>query len=516
MVEMAAKPVGHGGSKIAENTVSLAVSGAAGVVFSVIQLSVLSRSLMEEYFGLFVALRGFSLFLSTVILAGLPQVLIRYLPSYQSRGERWRAITLFVVSSFVVLALGFVLYLSSGWWEGRMPGGISSLIQSDRVIYWMLLASLTLAVKLLLYGGFSGLREMRIQMYLEPLYLGALTVYIVVYRSGLTIPRLFQAICILNGIVCCIGLPVFMHLVRRLIGEGGSGARDLVGLPSFFPYWGGAITLSFVALAFTDVDRFVMSSVLPVSAISLFHVASRINGLLKRFLGMPVIAAQPEITRIFEEGRWDDLTGRIGLFTKGILVVSIFTAGLAAVIGKDVITVLSGPNYRDAYGIFLLLLVTVPLSTVAAPLVIAMRSLHFMHWAVLCDFVWMAAYFGTFFFFVSFWGVIGMAVAQITATVVQVIVAVSLAKREGFYGGFGERLGGVLLAVVVAVPIGIVITGRLGIASSIACLVLFPLVFKLAVKLLGVFDASEKRQINEFVPVRLGRRVVGWLLSVEV
>lgn len=515
MVEMAARPVGHRGSKIAENTVSLAVSGAAGVVFSVIQLSVLSRSLTGEYFGLFVALRGFSLFLSTVILAGLPQVLIRYLPSYQSRGERWRALVLFIVSSFVVFALGFVLYLSSGWWEGRMPGGISSLIQSDDVIYWMLLASMTLAVKLLLYGGFSGLREMRMQMFLEPLYLGALTVYIVVYRSGLTIPRLFQAVCVLNGIVFCVGLPIFVHLLRRLIDDVGSGRSDLVALPSFFPYWGGAVTLSFVALAFTDVDRFVMSSVLPVSMISLFHVASRINGLLKRFLGMPVVAAQPEITRIYEEGRWNDLTGRIGLFTKGILVVSIFTAGLAAVIGKDVITVLSGQNYRDAYGIFLLLLVTVPLSAIAAPLVITMRSLHFMHWAVLCDFVWMAAYFGTFFVFISFWGVIGMAVAQVFATVVQIIVAISLARREGFYGGFGERLGRVLVAVAVTVPVGIVITGRLGIVSSIACLVLFPLACKLAVKLFGVFDDSEKRQINEFVPVRLGRRVVGWLLSVE-
>ncbi len=513
---MAEKPVDHSGSKVAENTVSLVMSGAAGVIFSVIQLSVLSRSLTEEYFGLFVALRGFSLFLSTAILAGLPQVLVRYLPSYQSRGERWRAITLFTVSSLVVLALGFILYLSSSWWEGKMPWGIGSLIKGDRIMYWMLLASMTLAVKLLLYGGFSGLREMRMQMYLEPLYLGALTAYIVVYRSELTIPRLFQAICVLNGIVFCIGLPVFVHLVRRLIGEEGPGRRALVGLPSFFPYWGGAVTLSFVALAFTDVDRFVMSSVLPVSAISLFHVASRINGLLKRFLGMPVIAAQPEITRIFEEGRWHDLTGRIGLFTKGILVMSIFTVGLAAIIGKDVITVLSGSNYRDAYGIFLLLLVTVPLSSIAAPLVITMRSLHFMHWAVLCDFVWMAAYFGTFFVFVSLWGVIGMAVAQIIATVVQIIVAVSISRREGFYGGFGERLGGVLVAVAVMVPVGIVVTGRLGIASSIACLVLFPLACKLAVRLLGVFDDGEKRQIHEFVPARLGRRVVGWLLSVEV
>ncbi len=511
---MAAKALVNGRSKIVENTVSLTVSGAAGLIFTVIQLGVLSRSLSEDYFGLFVALRGFSLLVSAVMLVGLPQVLIRYLPSYQSRGIQWRALFLFVVSTFAVLALGLILYIGIDLWRGWIPESLSSLFMGT-VTPWILLASVTLALKLLLYGGFSGLREMRMQMFLEPLYLCAFTLYIFVNRSDLTVLRLFQIIFLFNGIVFCFGLPIFIFLARRLIGEEESERRDRVVMPSFFPYWSGAIVLSFVALAFTDVDRFVMSSVLPVSAISIFHVASRINGLLKRFLGMPVVAAQPEITRVYEQGRGGELAGKISLFTKGIFVASILSAGLVAVIGRDVIAILSGPLYRDAYHILLVLLPTVPISAIVAPLVVTMRSLHFMHWAVLCDFVWMAGYFGTFSFFVSLWGVVGMGVAQAAATVIQMVVAIALARREGFYGGFAPRLAKVLIVVVVAVPFGLVITWRLGMAASIACIVLFPVACKFVVRALGLFDDGEKRQIVGLVPGRPGRRLATWLLSME-
>ena len=77
-------------SKIAENTIFLAVSGAAGVVFTLAQLALLSRFMDVNEFGLLVTLRGFSLLLATAILVGLPQVLVRFLPTFASRGDRSR------------------------------------------------------------------------------------------------------------------------------------------------------------------------------------------------------------------------------------------------------------------------------------------------------------------------------------------------------------------------------------------------------------------------------------------
>lgn len=502
-------------SKIAENTIYLAVSGVGGLVLTLTQLSILSRFLGADVFGLFVSLRGFSLLLSTMILIGLPQVLIRFFPSYQSRGKRGRANGLLLISICIVLILGYILYVSSPYWRSLMPAGIRTLLPTDRTIHWMILASLALAVKLLLYGSFNGLREMKMQMLCELCYLAALTAYIFIVRETLGVALLFRMIFFLNGAVSLIGLFVFFGLVRRLIPEETSPPSERIVLPSLLPYWLGSVFLSFIALAFTDVDRFVMSSILPVSAISLFHVASRINFVLRRFLGIPIIAAQPEITRIYEEGRWDAISGKITLFTKVTLVTSLFVTGIAAVVGKDAIVLLSGDQYSSSYHILLLLLPTVPIAAVIAPLLAAMRSLHYIKWAVLCDFVWMAVYFGTFFVFVAVMGVVGMAVAQVAASIIQMITSIAISKSEGFYGGVGTRLGRVFAVFVIAVPVGVLIVARWGIPASVVCLLLSPLGLHFLLKKLGVFDAFEKSQIVAMIPMNSGKRAIVWLLALE-
>ena len=78
-------------SKIAENTIFLTVSGAASVLFTLAQLSILSRFLSVDDYGLFVTLRGFSLLLGAIILLGLPQVLVRFFPTFEARSEARKA-----------------------------------------------------------------------------------------------------------------------------------------------------------------------------------------------------------------------------------------------------------------------------------------------------------------------------------------------------------------------------------------------------------------------------------------
>lgn len=502
-----------GRSRIVENTFSLAASGAGSAVFAVVQLGVLSRSLQGELFGLFVALRGFSLLLGTVMLLGLPQVMIRFLPSYQSRGGRRRALILFTGSTVVVLLIGYALYAGAAVWDAWMPRMGGALAQPDRIDYWVLLASCALAVKMLLYGGFNGMREMRMQMILELLYQGLLTVFIFVFRERLDVTLLFQAMFTLNTLAFLAGVPVFIRIVRRLIPAGGVPQSGKMILPPMAPYWIGSVLLSIVALAFTDVDRYVMTAVLPLGAISIFHVSSRINNLIRRFLGIPILAAQPEITRIYEEGRWKELASKIGLFTKGTIVASLFFSALVAVIGRDAIFLLSGARYIAAYPVLMVLLATIPMAAVIAPLLATMRSLHYMRWAVLCDFIWMTVYFGTFFVFVGWWGVIGMAVAQTAASIVQMTAAVLLSKREGFYGGVGAKLGRVLGAVVVLVPLGILATGRFGLPVSVLCLALSPFAAKYLLKWLSVFEGNERKLIVDLIPVPVFRRTAAWMLS---
>jgi len=501
-------------SKIAENTFFLTLSGAVSVAITLAQLAILSRFLNGDSFGLFVTLRGFSLLLGTVILVGLPQVLVRFLPTFETRNKPERSIGVFLLSSAIVVLLGCALYAASGLWERLLPQAVRGLITSPRLITWLALSSVTLALKMLLYGGFSGLREMRMQMLVEVAYLALLTVFMIVERGSLSVEALFAAMFALNLAAFIGGLPIFIRQARRLAGKGSIGSEGVI-VPSFLSYWAGAVCLSVVALAFTDVDRFVMSSVLPMAAISLFHVASRVDAFLKRFLGLPILAAQPEITRVYEEGRWSDIVGRIGLFTKGMVVAALFCTALFAIIGRDAIVVLSGHAYADSYRILLVLLLTVPLAAVSAPLMATMRSLHYMKWAVLCDFLWMAVYFGGFFSLVSVLGVEGMAVAQVLASLTQVTAAVLLARREGFFGGVGDRLGRLVIVLAILAAAGMAITARAPLAASIAVLCFSPFAAKFIIRRLRLFNADEKARILDLVRIEAARRVASWMLSAE-
>ncbi len=502
-------------SKIVENSASLAVSNLISLVFTVVQLGVLSRFLGSERFGLFVSLRGLALLIGTFALLGLPQVIIRFFPSYQQRSRRSTAVLLFLTSAAVVAVLGAVAYRGSEIWVRIVPEQMRACLFDSGSLKWLILVSVSIAGKMLLYGAFNGLREMRMQLVLEFIYSLSLTLFIVVKRDLLDVAMLFEAITILNAAVFVIGLPLLVFTLNRLIPGESDGSESDVYLPPLVPYWCGSIVLSLVALAFTDVDRFVMSIALPVSTISLFHIASRINFILKRFLGIPILAAQPEITRVYEEGRSSILSGKIRLFIKVTLVSSFFLIGLFAVVGRDIILLLSGSEFLDAYPLMLFLLPTIPIAAVSAPLLATMRSLHYLKWAIVCDLVWMVVYFGLFFLIVRVMGVASIVMAQLFAALAQMAVAVRLAKREGFFGGIGERLGRVVLALLVLAPLGIVMTRMGGLFASAILFVLSPFIGRYLIRKLDVFEYGEMNELLEMIHFGYGRRVVGWLLQME-
>jgi len=136
-----------------------------------------------------------------------------------------------------------------------------------------------------------------------------------------------------------------------------------------------------------------------------------------------------------------------------------------------------------------------------------------MKWAVLCDFLWMAVYFGTFFLFVSALGVEGMAVAQLLASLVQMTAAIALARRERFFGGVGAGLGRLAAVLVVIAVCGMVVTSRIHLYGSIVFLLAAPFAARYAIAKLGVFTPGEKESILEPVTVKAGRRIAAWMLS---
>ena len=502
------------GSRLAENTAALTAAGAAQIFFTLVQLGILSRALGAERFGLFVAQKGFALLAATVMLLGLPQVLVRFLPSFQSRGQKGRAAAWFLVFCVAVGSIALTLHLTSESWSGIVPGFAAGGTGGE-AFRWILLAAAATALKLLLYGGFAGLREMRMQMIFEMVYQVALTAWILAVRARVDIPTLFRMIAVLGASVFAAGLPVYMRFVSRMDGFASEdGGR--IAIPSPAGYWGYALVLSLAALAFTDVDRFVMSSLLPLAAISVYHVSSRMNQLLKRFLGFPVVALQPELTRIYEEGRWSDLSGRILLFTKVTLVAALATTALAAAAGREVIILISGEEYAGAYWILLLLLPTVPAAALIAPLTTSMRALHFMGMAVVCDLAWMAVYLAGMFVLIPVLGLPGTAAAQLAATAAQAALALALARRIGFYGGAGGAgMLWVLAVSAVFALAGAAATFRWGLPAAAACIVLSPFVFRETVGRAGVFEPGEREMVATLVPPGAARKAVAWAMRGE-
>lgn len=505
----------RGRSRIAENTVALTVAGLAQMAFTLVQLGVLSRHLGSGPFGVFVALKGFALLLSTVMLAGFPQALLRFLPSFQSRGRRRGAVGWFVLFSALATALGALLYLSAWRWIGWMPGGVREAA-GTATARWLVLAATALALKQLLFGGLSGLREMRVQMVFELCYQVLLTAFMLAWRLRLDVGALLAAIFVLNAAVWLAGVPVYVALVRRtFLREPPPPQTDIV-TPAPVAYWGSAAILSVSALAFTDVDRFIMAALVPVSAIPVFHIASRINQLIKRFLGFPIVAMQPEVTRIYEEGRWNDLGARIALFTRVSVVAALACAALAAAVGREMIVLISGAGYAGAYRLLLLLLPTVPAAAFTAPLTASMRALHFMWWAVMCDLSWMIVYVAGMFMLVPVVGLAGVALAQLAAYAVYAAIAVAFARRRFPRGAAGGRgIFGISVLAAVFAAAGGLACAAWGLPAAAACAALAPLLLRLALRRLAVFDRDEAAAIAALVPAGPARSAVTWVLALE-
>jgi len=127
----------------------------------------------------------------------------------------------------------------------------------------------------------------------------------------------------------------------------------------------------------------------------------------------------------------------------------------------------------------------------------------------------MAVYFGSFFLVAAPLGAEGMAAAQIAASLVQMTAAIVLARREGFFGGIGSRVGRLALSLVPITACCMLATARVPLYASIVCAVLFPFGARWLLGALRVFDDAEKERILGLVRIAQGRRLAAWLLSAR-
>jgi O-antigen/teichoic acid export membrane protein len=411
-------------SRFLGNTVSLAVATVVSTILTLAQMKILAASLPLAVFGLFASLRGLSLLVSILAANGFPQALVRFLPEHAARGERRPAVRASVIAVAATTAACLFMLAVVLAMRAKFLAGVPAGAMSPSLLAWFSVTTLAVALKLVLYGGFNGLRRFGSQTVLETLTLAAQALWMWLERGSLDLVRLFEIIGATSALSALIALPWF---AMRLASDVKRGEPRGPATVPYRSYWAGALGLSVVALAFTDVDRWVLSHVLALEVLALFHVASRIVRLANRFIAVPVLTLQPEITRIRAEGRRHevDLVSR-AFFKASVMMGAFAAAGIAAFAGP-LIELASGSEFLGARTTLLLLAAAIPLTAMTAPLTAVMKALDGVRAAFYCDLAWACVYIVLMLVLASSMGLEGTGWAALGASLVQLLIAMRLA-----------------------------------------------------------------------------------------
>ncbi len=409
-------------SRFVGNSAALVVSTVIATALTLAQTKLLASALPMAVFGLFASLRGLSLLIAMLAANGFPQLLTRFLPKHAAHGER-RASSRVVLLALALTALACSLLLvvviaARGTFLAHVPPDDVDL----RLLLWFSVTTLAVALKLVLYGGFNGLRRFGSQTVFETGALALQTAWMALEADRLTLARLFEIVGVTSLVCAVAAVPWFVNRLRNDIVDGSRACAT-----SYRAYWAGAAGLSVVALAFSDADRWVLSTVLALEALSLFHVASRVARLANRFIAIPVLAFQPEITRVATEGRGEVVATSTRAFFKASLVAAVFVASAIGVFAGDLIRLASNDAFLAARPTLWLLAASVPLTAMTAPLTGVMKAMDGVRSALACDLAWACVYISLLLVLAGPLGVAGAGVAQVVASLVQWILAMTLA-----------------------------------------------------------------------------------------
>jgi len=494
-----------GQSRFVSNTAALAASTVVSTVMTLAQVKILAAYLLPETFGSFAALRGFSLLVAMLAANGFPQLLIRFLPFYESKSQLVRSIVLsgvcFFVPLFLLTVFVFIVEANRSFFFDFLSAGLPiGEGQASQLFLWFYATTLGVTLKLVLYGGFNGLRRLPVQVVLEVTSLAAQVVWIYVWRDQLTLARLFMVLGVTSLATCAVGLPwYFVRLHRdvspnRSVAGGGVGAAGV----GYGGYWLGATGMGLVAVAFTDVDRYVLSQVLALEILSQFHIGSRILRLTNRFLSVPVLAFQPEVTRLDSEQRGESILSTTTVFFKFNTAVATAAAIALAALSPELVRLVSNARYAAAAPLLQILAISIPLTAMTAPLTAVMKALDQVRRALYCDLVWAVSYVALLLQLGGAYGLAGVGAAQVLASLFQMAMALSLSRVRPGMGEVLKVAAKSLLSGAVAFS-PVVLAGALLPSSptqvAVKVVLVLPaiLLFRfLSVKVLRIFTAGER------------------------
>ena len=416
----------RGESRFVSNTVALVLQTVVATLLTLVQIKLLANYLSKDDFGLFASLRGLSLLLATLAANGLPQLLIRFIPVYETRKDRRQAVRLGVScvagSTLLLAAVVVIVQLL----KVRTFAFVPPETLSPGFYLWFYATTLGVMLKLILYGGLNGLRRLATQVAIETLSLAGILAWIVFARESLTIPGLFRILGVVNLAASAAALPLFFGgLVQSTSGDAPAGREPAKGYLGYL-WW--AAGLSLVALAFSDVDRYLLAQVISLEMLALFHIGARIARLANRVLGVANLAFQPEVTRLDTEGREDRVVQSTMIFLKFNTTIAFLMAAVIVVFARGIIVIVASRDYLGAELLLIVLAASLPLSTMTAPITSVMKAIDQVREALLCDLAWAAAYIVLMFTLAPVVGIVGVGLAQLFACLAQLLLAISVSS----------------------------------------------------------------------------------------
>ncbi|UCH83431.1 MAG: lipopolysaccharide biosynthesis protein [Candidatus Latescibacterota bacterium] len=500
-----------GTSRFVPNTIALIVQTILATLITLAQIKILANYLPKDTFGLFASLRGFSLLLSTVAANGIPLLLVRFIPVFETNRNSRDAVRLVltcIVGATALLILVSLMTQLFGKWTWRFAD--TGALGFD-LYFWFYATTLGVMLKLILYGGLNGLRRLTVQVVLETASLAATLAAIVVLRDSLTLTLLFRILGIVHLVTVVVGLLVFFTYLRGQTGGRGPDDRR-ARTDSYMSYYGGAVGLSLVALAFTDVDRYLLAQVISLELLALFHVGARISRLANRVLGVANLAFQPEVTRLDTEGRDASVLRSTWIFLKFNTTMAVLMTMAVVVFAGEIITIVSSHLYLDAVPLLVLLAASLPLTTMTAPLTTVMKARDQAREALVCDLSWAFVYVLLIVWLSPKIGLIGVGLAQVLACMAQLLLALRLSNlpvKLRSVGLLASRLAVAVIAFVPPVLFGIFFDGgsSVSVGGKIVFFLVGCIVYRLLLDKLRVFDIDERSMLKDL----LERRRLGFV-----
>ena len=508
----------RGESRFVPNTVALVFQTVAATILTLLQVKLLSVFLSKETFGLFASLRGLSLVLAMLAAHGLPQLLVRFLPVHESTQDRDKALRL-VAWCLLLAAAGLAVVAgvahAAGRWTFRFVPGEAL---TGGFYLWFYVTTVGVMLKLLLYGGLTGLRRIGFQVLVETLSLAAVLLWFAVERHRLTVPVLFQILGVVNLVTAGFGFVLFFFYLRRSTDGGRTTVGEGTARRHYVSYLGWAAGLSLVALAFSDADRYLLAQVLSLELLAAFHIGARVGRLANRLLGVANLAFQPEVTRLEVEGRKERVVRSTWIFLKFNSVLAVLMTAVLIVFAREAIVLVSNEGYLTALPLLVLFALSLPLTTMTAPVTTVMKAADQVRGALWCDLAWAGCYVLTIFLLAPRFGLVGVGSAQVVACAAQLLLALRLSRLPigpGDVWRFAVKIvfaGGVAFAPAAGYGL---IVGRSSSWEAFGVkTVLFAVgivIFRCLTAISKVLDDDERAELGAILGSRRLRMIGRWL-----